>query len=120
MAVGLCARATPAGLASADVEERVGCAVTLTWDPAARAFSGGTEGTACTSTWGNVTGKGAADESALSVHRPCVIRGVFSRGPVVQRDQLHGVLRFEWTVSTRSRRQSLWHRRSFVSNVHHL
>ncbi len=36
-------------LSPADLEERVGCAITLTWDESTKTFSGGTTGTGCPS-----------------------------------------------------------------------
>lgn len=49
-AIGACARPAPARFAAADAIERPGCAVTLAFDAATGAFTGGTDGRACLST----------------------------------------------------------------------
>jgi hypothetical protein len=48
-AIGACGRAAPPRFAAADAEERAGCAVTMAWQPAQRAWTGGTRERDCAS-----------------------------------------------------------------------
>lgn len=74
-------------MSPADLEERVGCALTLAWDDDAQVFTGGTTGTGCPSDLA-----GAAYTTTLATFGPDLLR-IWERGYDATGEQVWGAAR---------------------------